>query len=35
MSVSYPILFDTGTEIGKDYFLSKMAHDDSWWIAQA
>jgi peroxiredoxin len=24
MSVSYPILFDTGTEIGKDYFLSKM-----------
>ena len=24
MSVSYPILFDTGTEIGKDYFLQKM-----------
>ncbi len=24
MSVSYPILFDTGTEIGKDYFLAKM-----------
>src|ERR1700742_2754808 len=24
MGVSYPILFDTGTEIGKDYFLQKM-----------
>ena len=24
MSVSYPILFDTGTTIGKDYFLQKM-----------
>ena len=24
MSVSYPILFDTGTEIGKDYYLQKM-----------
>ncbi len=24
MSVSYPILFDTGTELGKDYFLQKM-----------
>jgi peroxiredoxin len=24
MSVSYPILFDAGTEIGKDYFLQKM-----------
>jgi peroxiredoxin len=24
MSVSYPILFDTGTEIGKDYSLQKM-----------
>ena len=24
MSVSYPILFDTGTAIGKDYFLQKM-----------
>ncbi len=24
MNVSYPILFDTGTEIGKDYFLQKM-----------
>jgi peroxiredoxin len=24
MSVSYPILFDTGTTTGKDYFLQKM-----------
>ena len=24
MSVSYPILFDTGTQLGKDYFLQKM-----------
>jgi peroxiredoxin len=24
MGVSYPILFDTGTEIGKDYFIQKM-----------
>ena len=24
MSVSYPILFDTGTEVGKDYLLQKM-----------
>jgi peroxiredoxin len=24
MGVSYPILFDTGSEIGKDYFLQKM-----------
>jgi peroxiredoxin len=24
MSVSYPILFDTGSAIGKDYFLQKM-----------
>jgi peroxiredoxin len=24
MSVSYPILFDTGSNIGKDYFLQKM-----------
>jgi peroxiredoxin len=24
MGVSYPILFDTGTGIGKDYFLQKM-----------
>ena len=24
MGVSYPILFDTGTDIGKDYFLQKM-----------
>jgi hypothetical protein len=24
MSVSYPILFETGTQIGKDYFLQKM-----------
>jgi cytochrome c biogenesis protein CcmG/thiol:disulfide interchange protein DsbE len=24
MSVSYPILFDTGTAIGKDYYLQKM-----------
>jgi peroxiredoxin len=24
MGVSYPILFDTGTQIGKDYFLQKM-----------
>jgi peroxiredoxin len=24
MSVSYPILFDTGTQIGKDYLLQKM-----------
>jgi len=24
MGVSYPILFDTGTEIGKDYYLQKM-----------
>ena len=24
MNVSYPILVDTGTEIGKDYFLQKM-----------
>src|SRR3984893_6079058 len=24
MSVSYPILFDTGSEIGKDYYLQKM-----------
>jgi peroxiredoxin len=24
MSVSYPILFDTGTDIGKNYFLQKM-----------
>jgi len=24
MGVSYPILFDTGTTIGKDYFLQKM-----------
>src|ERR1700675_3644551 len=24
MSVSYPILFDTGSEIGKDYLLQKM-----------
>jgi peroxiredoxin len=24
MAVSYPILFDTGTQIGKDYFLQKM-----------
>jgi peroxiredoxin len=24
MAVSYPILFDTGTEIGKDYFIQKM-----------
>ena len=28
MSVSYPILFDTGTEIGKDYYLTENAHDD-------
>jgi cytochrome c biogenesis protein CcmG/thiol:disulfide interchange protein DsbE len=24
MGVSYPILFDTGTKIGKDYLLQKM-----------
>jgi peroxiredoxin len=24
MSVSYPLLFETGTQIGKDYFLQKM-----------
>jgi peroxiredoxin len=24
MSVSYPLLFDTGTQLGKDYFLQKM-----------
>jgi peroxiredoxin len=24
MGVSYPVLFDTGTEIGKDYLLQKM-----------
>jgi len=24
MGVSYPILFDTGTEIGQDYFIQKM-----------
>ncbi len=24
MGVSYPILFDTGSQIGKDYFLQKM-----------
>ena len=24
MGVSYPILFDTGSEIGKDYLLQKM-----------
>jgi peroxiredoxin len=24
MGVSYPILFDTGTEVGKDYLLQKM-----------
>jgi peroxiredoxin len=24
MGVSYPILFDTGTDIGKDYFIQKM-----------
>ena len=24
MGVSYPILFDTGSDIGKDYFLQKM-----------
>jgi peroxiredoxin len=24
MNVSYPILFDTGTQLGKDYFLQKM-----------
>ena len=24
MAVSYPILFDTGSDIGKDYFLQKM-----------
>jgi peroxiredoxin len=24
MGVSYPMLFDTGTEIGRDYFLQKM-----------
>jgi peroxiredoxin len=24
MGVSYPILFDTGTDLGKDYFLQKM-----------
>ena len=24
MSVSYPILFDSGSAIGKDYFLQKM-----------
>jgi peroxiredoxin len=24
MSVSYPLLFETGTQVGKDYFLQKM-----------
>jgi hypothetical protein len=24
MGVSYPILFDTGSDIGRDYFLQKM-----------
>jgi len=35
MSVSYPILFDTGTEIGQGLFPFENAHDDAWWIAQA
>ena len=28
MSVSYPILFDTGTEIGQDYYATENADDD-------
>ena len=29
MKVSYPLMFDTGSEIGRDYQLGKNAHDDS------
>ena len=34
MKVSYPVMFDTGSEIGRDYQLAENAHDAFWSIAR-